>query len=110
MKLEYDTRMRVLESNINVGSLVLIKLNKERKTTPIWDPDPYRVTNINGTQITAQRHDRTTTRNSSFFKLYREKDENWLSETKFFFGSLIFLYSTNSFVLRVIVNILNVTV
>jgi transposase InsO family protein len=74
MKLEYDTRMRALESNITVGSLVLIKLKKVCKTTPTWDPDPYRVININGTQITAQRHDRTTTRNSSFFKLYRVEE------------------------------------
>ena len=43
MKLEYDNRMRVTTSNINIGSLVLIKLKKERKSTPIWDPDPYRV-------------------------------------------------------------------
>jgi hypothetical protein len=74
MKLEYDTRMRALESNITVGSLVLIKLKKVCKSTPTWDPDPYRVININGTQITAQRHDRTTTRNSSFFKLYRVEE------------------------------------
>ena len=74
MKIEYDTRMRALESNITVGSLVLIKLKKVCKTTPAWDPDPYRVVNINGTQITAKRHDRTTTRNSSFFKPYREEE------------------------------------
>ena len=75
MKLEYDNRMRVTTSNINIGSLVLIKLKKERKSTPIWDPDPYRVIAINGSQITASRHDRTTTRNSSFFKFFRYNDD-----------------------------------
>ena len=75
MKLEYDTRMRALESNITSGSLVLLKLKKERKTTPIWDPDPYRVISINGKQITAEGHDRTTKRNYPFFKLYREDED-----------------------------------
>jgi glycogen debranching enzyme len=80
MKLEYDNRMRVTKSNIDIGSLVLIKLKKERKSTPIWDPDPYRVIAINGSQITASRHDRTTSRNSSFFKLFRYNDDEDLVE------------------------------
>jgi hypothetical protein len=75
MKDEYDARMRVNQSNMDIGSLVLIKLKKSQKSTPIWDPDPYRVIGINGTQITASRHDRTTTRNSSFFKLFRYDDD-----------------------------------
>ena len=75
MKDEYDARMRVNQSNIDIGSLVLIKLKNSQKSTPIWDPDPYKVIGINGTQITASRHDRTTTRNSSFFKLFRYDDD-----------------------------------
>jgi hypothetical protein len=63
MKHVYDNRMRVTISGIEIGSLVLIKLKKERKSTPIWDPDPYRVIAINGSQITSSQHDRTTTRN-----------------------------------------------
>ena len=71
MEAEYNQRMRARETNIRVGSKVLIKLKKHRKDTPVWDILPYTVIEINGSMITASRHDHVTTRNSSFFKLYR---------------------------------------
>ena len=56
------------------GDLVLLKLKKQHKSTPLWDPDPYRVSHVKGTLITAERDDRTTTRNCSCFKLFRHND------------------------------------
>ncbi len=85
MQAEYDARMRARECQIRLGSLVLIKLKKINKSTPTWDPNPYEITNINGTQMTARRHNHTTTRNSSFFKLYRhdfDDDEPTVMERK----------------------------
>ena len=76
MKFECDARMRSRECSIVVGSHVLIKLERVNKTTPPWNPNPFVVTNIKGSIITAARYDRVTTRNSSFFKLYHmEEDE-----------------------------------
>ena len=71
MELEYNRRMRTKEPTINVGDQVLIKLKRHRKNTSAWDSEPYTVTEVNGSMVTASRHDRTTTRNSSCFKLYR---------------------------------------
>ena len=64
-------RTRTKEPTISVGDQVLIKLKRHRKDTSAWDSEPYTVTEVNGSMVTASRHDRTTTRNSSCFKLYR---------------------------------------
>ena len=72
MEAEYNQRIRARETNVRVGSKVLIKLKRRRKDTPAWDIDPYTVTEINGSMITASRHGHVTTRNSSFFKLYHD--------------------------------------
>jgi hypothetical protein len=76
MKKDYDARMSVVESSISMGCQVLLKLDKKNKSTPSWDPEPYRVSAMNGSQITATRGDRSTTRNSSFFKLLRHCDDD----------------------------------
>ena len=71
MKLEYDNRMRVKECGIVVGCKVLIRLKTHKKSTPKWDGKPYVVTEVNGSMVTAARHNHVTTRNSSFFKRFR---------------------------------------
>ena len=82
MEAEYNQRMRAREATIAVGSRVLLKLKKHNKGTSAWDVDPYTVIAVNGSMITAKRHDRTTTRNSSQFKLQRcEVDEDGASKT-----------------------------
>ena len=59
-----------------MGSKVLLKLKRHNKNTSAWDVDPYTVVAVSGTMITAKRHDRTATRNSSQFKFQRcEMDE-----------------------------------
>jgi transposase InsO family protein len=77
MEKEYNCRMRTRESQLKVGSRVLIKLKKNRKAVSAWNVDePYVVTGIKGSMITASRQGHTTTRNSSFFKLFRFDEEN----------------------------------
>jgi hypothetical protein len=68
MKLDFDARMHTRECSLRVGMRVLAKLDKVNKTTPNWCPDPYVITHINGSQVTASRHDHVMVRNSSFFK------------------------------------------
>ena len=72
MEAEYNRRMRVKEPIITIGSKVLIKLKRNRKSDSAWDAEkPYVVTAVKGSMVTASRDDHTTTRNSSCFKLYR---------------------------------------
>jgi hypothetical protein len=75
MEQEYNRRMRVKEPTIAAGDSVLIKLKKHRKATASWDiSEPYTVTAVRGSMITATRGDREVTRNSSAFKLFRQKE------------------------------------
>lgn len=77
MKIEYDRRMRVVERNIGVGSRVLLKRQTTSKREAPWDPDPFRVTHMNGSLITAKLShpkNQTVVSNSSFFKVYRADD------------------------------------
>jgi hypothetical protein len=71
MRIEYNMRMRVIEPIIVRGSRVLVKNEKRSKTTPLWDPNPFVVTNIKGSMVTAERYGKVITRNSSCFKLFR---------------------------------------
>ena len=75
MEQEYNRRMRVKEPTIAAGDNVLIKLKKHRKATASWDiSEPFTVTAVRGSMITATRGDREVTRNSSAFKLFRQKE------------------------------------
>ena len=75
MEQEYNHRMRTREPTIAVGDSVLIKLKKHRKATASWDiNEPYTVIAVRGSMITAARSDREITRNSSAFKLFRQKE------------------------------------
>ena len=78
MEAEYNQRMRAREPTITLGSKVVIQLKKKCKSDSGWDIErPFEVIAIKGSMITAKRHDHTTTRNSSCFKLYRyESNEN----------------------------------
>ena len=68
MKLHADRRSHAKESDLTEGDTVLVRQPKRIKTTPPFDPVPYRVHMRKGTMITASRPDHQITRNSSFFK------------------------------------------
>ncbi|CAB4031109.1 Uncharacterized protein K02A2.6 [Paramuricea clavata] len=63
-----DKRNRAKEPQFRIGDLVLLKQSQRNKLYLPWDPSPYRVTGIKGSQITAKRRGVTVTRNSSHFK------------------------------------------
>jgi hypothetical protein len=64
--------------SLQVGDRVLVKQNQTNKTISPYDPNPFEITSIKGTMITAKNKNKTITRNISFFKLWRgemTKDE-----------------------------------
>lgn len=77
MRDEFNKRMHARERVIGVGNL--LKREQSSKRISPWDPDPYRVTHLNGSLVTATReypNSQTVVRNSSFFKLYWY-EEDW---------------------------------
>ena len=87
-KIKYgaDTRNRAKVSQFRIGDLVLLKQNQRNKLYLPWDPSPYRVTGIKGSQITAKRRGVTVTRNSSHFKrvipYLQEVDDPYFSNSE----------------------------
>ena len=67
MKYHADKKAYVRPSDINIGDPVLVKDTTRRKTTP-YEPVPYIVIDKKGSMITAERKNKSITRNSSFFK------------------------------------------
>jgi len=57
---------------LQLGDAVLVKQEQTSKSKSKYNYDPYRVTAIKGTMITATRGNHTTTRNASFFKRITE--------------------------------------
>ena len=53
----------------------MVKLPTKNKANPVYDPDVYRVTSVKDTRVTASRHYHEITRNSSFFKEFRQPKE-----------------------------------
>ena len=49
-----DKHRRAKEKPVRVGDKVLVKQEKTT-TKPPWDPNPYKVTKVKGTKITASR-------------------------------------------------------
>ena len=62
-----DAKKTVQPHNIEVGDTVLLK-RKQTKTTSRYDPSPFRVTDVKGTQITAAREHQVRTRDAQRFK------------------------------------------
>ena len=74
-KQVFDKKHKVREQSIQPGDQVLIK---QQKTTikPPFDPAPYDVTEVKGSQVTARRGDKTRIRNRAKVKLLRRRPEH----------------------------------
>jgi len=68
MKQYADKRNHASASRLNIGDKVIVLRPRTNKLTSLYDPEPYSVTKIKGSMITATRPDHTITRNSSHFK------------------------------------------
>ena len=71
----FDKKHRVREQIIQPGDQVLIK---QQKTTvkPPFDPSPYDVTEVKGSQVTARRGDKVRVRNMAKVKLIKRRPEH----------------------------------
>lgn len=68
MKENADQARGVSNHQIQEGDVVIVKTPKVNKFSTPFDPNPFTVTEVKGTAITAQRDERKITRNASFFK------------------------------------------
>ena len=64
MKMNADKFNHAKEHTILVGDTILVRQQKKNKLSTRFDPEPYQVTRVKGTMVTATR----LTRNISFFK------------------------------------------
>lgn len=62
-----DQKSNVKPHDIHIGDRVIL-LQKKDKSNPQYDPRPYSVTKVNGTQITAARGMKVRTRDAKKFK------------------------------------------
>ena len=67
-KERYDAHRHTKPANLQPGDLVLHRQARPRKKIPPYNPQPALITARKGTMVTAQRGNKTITRNSSFFK------------------------------------------
>ena len=88
MKMNADKFNHAKEHTILVGDTILVRQQKKNKLSTRFDPEPYQVTRVKGTMVTATRLGHYVTRNISFFKKIspqqphqqdtdREEEEIW---------------------------------
>ena len=65
-----DSRRNAKQEKMKENDLVMVKQQRQNKMTSHFEPNPYKITQIKGSMITAKRvtDDKCITRNSSFFK------------------------------------------
>ena len=68
MKMNADKFNHAKEDTILVGDTVLVRQQKKNKLSTRFDPEPYQVTRVKGTMVTATRPGHYVKRNISFFK------------------------------------------
>ena len=67
---------------LNLGDNVLVKAAKKDKLSSYYDPNPYVVTMIKGTMISASRGNHIITRNASLFKKIAVPQTNQQTEVR----------------------------
>ena len=78
MKRQVDGRYKAIDKPFDIGDYVLVRQQKQNKLTSRFDPKPYRLTNIKGTMLSAQRPGHTITHNTQHFKfLSRQRPKNF---------------------------------
>lgn len=74
-KVTFDKKHRAKEQEIKEGDKVMIK---QEKTTvkPPFDPKPFTVTKVRGSQVTAERGSKVRVRNKAKVKLIKNRPEH----------------------------------
>ena len=69
MKSREDKRIKAANTSRKcIGDYVILENEQRGKTTPIYNPKPYKIVSKKGSMVTAKRGERNVTRNSSRFK------------------------------------------
>ena len=68
MKVNMDRKLHSKPHSFKIGDEVLVKWKQTNKSMSIFDPSSFKVSNIEGSMITAERLGKSITRNSSFFR------------------------------------------
>jgi hypothetical protein len=76
MKKYGDEKLKTRFSTIKINDFVLLVNSSTSKSTPIYDPEPFRVISLHGNQATIQRNDKTLVRNISLLKLYQSNNKH----------------------------------
>ena len=71
-----DARRRTHPSNISVGDTVLVKQKKRNKFSTNFSPTPYTVVGVKESKIIARNGTHYITRNATFFKKIRGREES----------------------------------
>lgn len=71
-KEQADRRRNAKEKNIKPGDEIMIQRKKTSLKTP-WDPDTYKVTEVNGSQVKAERRGQKRIRAKNLVKVVRER-------------------------------------
>jgi hypothetical protein len=79
MKKYGDGKLKTKFSTIKINDFVLLLNTSASKSTPIYDPEPFRVIRVHGNQATIQRDDKTLVRNVSLLKTYQPNNKHGLN-------------------------------
>jgi hypothetical protein len=96
MKRYGDKNLRTRPSELEVGDLVLLKRETKLKNETIYDPDPYRITEMNGTQAIIWRNGKSFRRNVSVLKRFNKKSDRYKQKTSTTVRSEVFLSNPNN--------------
>ena len=72
MKANADGKTRSQQQSFTPGLTVLVRQKKKGKLSPPLNPQPYTVTKVNGSMVTASHNGQKITRNSSFYKIIQK--------------------------------------
>jgi hypothetical protein len=69
-----DTRRKVKEKTVKPGDRVLVRRDKTTTKSP-WDPNPYKVLEVKGSKVTAERGEQRRSRAKNHIKVVKERPE-----------------------------------
>ena len=73
MKFYMDKKLNVSHHGFQIGDKVFVKQKLINKSTPRYDPLPFKIVEVLGSKISAQRGDDIIVRNCSFFRKCHEE-------------------------------------
>ena len=68
IKYYADKKKNIKYSDIEIGDTVLLKIKRNRKSDPYYDPKPYTIIQRKGNMLVAERGHQTVARNTLYFK------------------------------------------